>query len=76
MTDTLAWFASGGYGEAVNDPLGIGETTNTRVLEFEEIIEHAVTTHYTQILVLESDSEGGVADAKQMVSFYTEIERL
>ena len=28
-TDTLAWFASGGYGEAVNDPLGVGETSNT-----------------------------------------------
>ena len=30
------------------------------MLEFEEIIEHAVTTHYTQILVMESDIGDGV----------------
>ena len=75
--DTLAWIASSGAGAegGVNDPLGIGETLNTRVIEFDEIISHAATTHYTQILVIESeDGVIGVDDSN--VSFYTEIERL
>ena len=58
--DTLAWFASGGYGESMNDPLGIGETNDVRVIEFEEVVEHAVVTHYTQILVLEGTNSEAV----------------
>ena len=56
--DTLVWVAGATApspnDDGVNDPLGTGDTLNTRVIiEFEEVIEHAAVTHYTQILVLE-----------------------
>ena len=73
--DQMAWFASGGYNDPVNDPLGTGEMDNVRIVEFNEIIEHAVTTHYTQILVIE-DFDSQTITPDQDVSFYTEIERL
>ena len=75
--DTLAWIASGNYSDLVNNPLGTGETRNTRVIEFEEVIDHAAVTHYTQILVIEGSNEGpNSADDDRDISFYTEIERL
>ena len=73
--DQMAWFASGGYNDPVNDPLGTGEMDNVRIVEFNEIIEHAATTHYTQILVIE-DFDSQTITPDQDVSFYTEIERL
>ena len=75
--DTLAWIASSGAGaENTNDPLGAGNTANTRVIEFEEVIEHGVVTHYTQILVLEDENGDGAGIDDRFLSFYTEIERL
>ena len=51
--------------------------SNVRVLEFNEIIEHAVTTRYTQIFVAGGDGATvGLSAVQQLVSFYTEIERL
>ena len=77
--DTLAWVAGASapspVGGGVNDPLGTEDTNNIRVIEFEEVIEHAVVTHYTQILVLDGGND--VPQPEDMLlSFYTEIERL
>ena len=78
--DTLEWIAGASAPSpedgGVNDPLGTGDTVNTRVIEFDEIIDHAVTTHYTQILVVDDIDGDGVESVDQLLSFYTEIERL
>ena len=65
--DTLEWIAGASTPSPIarrrtNDPLGTGDTVNTRVIEFDEIISHAVTTHYTQILVAEASNGNGVED--------------
>ena len=77
--DTLVWVAGASAaspeGIGVNDPLGTEDTNNIRVIEFEEVIEHAVVTHYTQILVLD-DGDDVPQTQDMLLSFYTEIERL
>ena len=39
------------------------------MIEFEEVIEHGVVTHYTQILVLENENGEGAATSKQLCPF-------
>ena len=68
--DALAWIAGASAPtpeDGVNDPLGTGDIANVRVIEFEEVIEHAVVTHYTQILVIEDGENDGVLGRRPRV---------
>ena len=48
--------------------------SNTRVFEFSEVIEHAATTHYTQILVIEGTQ--GAANDLVIIVIYPFTQKL